>query len=92
MKEEFGKLCSRFGVCETTVSEVVSRLEAVYSEAMGELKCLEGTFGGISERPDAVSTRVEALERNYRESRKSARSTRGDFLALRNDVNRITII
>ena len=64
LKEEFGKLCSRFGVCETTVSEVASWLEAIYSEAMGELKRLGGTFCGISERLDAVSTRVEAPERN----------------------------
>jgi len=90
LKEEFGKLCSRFEVCEGTVSEVASRLEAVYSEATGELRRLESTFGGISERLDAVSTRVEALERNYRESRESARSMREDFLALQNDVNSIT--
>lgn len=92
LKEEFGKLCSRFGVCEGTVSAVTSRLEAVYSEATGELRRLEDAFGGISERLDAISTRVEALERNYRESRESARSTREDFLALRNDVNSITVV
>ena len=91
LKEEFGKLCSRFGVCEGSVSEVTSRLEAVYSEATSELRRLEDTFGGISERLDAVSTRVEALERNYRESRESARSTKEEFVALRNDINSITV-
>ncbi|PWW74902.1 hypothetical protein C7212DRAFT_345455 [Tuber magnatum] len=90
LKEELGRLSSRFEVCEGRVSEVAGRLEAVDSEVTDELRGLGGSLGGILERQDVVSMRVEALERVYRELKESVRSMREDFLALGKDIGGLT--
>ncbi|RPA92369.1 hypothetical protein L873DRAFT_194914 [Choiromyces venosus 120613-1] len=90
LKEELGGLCARFQVCEGRVSEVAEKLEAVDSEVTDELRSLGGSLGGILERQDVVSMRVEGMERVYRELKESIRSMREDFLALGNDIGSLT--
>ncbi|CUS11117.1 unnamed protein product [Tuber aestivum] len=90
LKEELGRLCSRFEVCEGRVSEVAGRLEAVDSEVTDEVRGLGSSLGGILERQDVARMRVEALDRVCRELKESVQSMREDFLALGNNIGSLT--